>query len=183
MRTHFIRVQGVFAILIIGLTIFSCKNENKENISNENKKSSFEEKRIDFTVDFPDTVFVNKYYNGQVRYCSVLDTIITTFGDKKKNRYTRFILTTSDNVNYDVKHLKSIVKDTFGALNNRTIPFYDIKFDKPGVYYIDGIINDIALIDLDKKDKNGDYLSRFIENETRVTYKVVVINNHEKKYE
>lgn len=46
MRTHFIRVQGVFAILIIGLTIFSCKNENKENISNENKKAPLKKKEL-----------------------------------------------------------------------------------------------------------------------------------------
>lgn len=46
MRTHFIRVQGVFAILIIGLTIFSYKNENKENISNENKKAPLKKKEL-----------------------------------------------------------------------------------------------------------------------------------------
>ena len=78
-------------------------------------------------------------------------------------------------MDYDYKHLKETVKDTFGARNNKSIPFYDFKFDKLGTYYIDGIINDIVLIDLHKKDKDGEDLSRFLENEERVTHKVIVI--------
>lgn len=163
----------IIVVFALQLSILSCKK--KASVVSEQKAKGYTQKGIEFKVEFPDTLYVNQSYDGVIRYKSVLDTIITTFGNKKKNRYTRFILTTTNNPNYDYKHLKQIVKDTFGAKNNREIPLYDIKFSKLGIYYIDGIINDIILLDLNKKDKEGDALSRFIENEERVTHKVVVI--------
>jgi hypothetical protein len=158
-------------IIIVVVQIFiSCKEEKKV------KQHMIIQKPIEYTVEFPDTVTVNELNDGIVRYKSKLDTIITSFGDRKKNRYTRFILTATKNPNYDFKHLKKTVRDTFGAINNRKIPFYSITFSKSGVYYLDGIINDIILIDLNKKDEQGNDLSRFIEQEERVTKKVVVID-------
>ena len=167
------RILVIMVVLALQLFTFSCKK--KESVVNVQKTKVYTQNLIEFKIEFPDTLYVNQSYDGVIRYKSVLDTIITTFGDKKKNRYTRFILTTTNNPNYDFKHLKQTVKDTFGAKNNREIPLYDIKFSKLGIYYIDGIINDILLLDLNKKDKEGDALSRFIENEERVTHKVVVI--------
>ena len=72
--------------------------------------------------------------------------------------------------------LKHIIKDTFGALNNREIPLPNIEFGKTGVFYIDGIINDYVVIDLNKKNKDGVGLVREIEDEERLTHKVVVVN-------
>lgn len=162
------------AILIIIIQFFiSCK-EGKKIRQKEIKEII--QKPIEYTIEFPDTVIVNELNDGVVKYKSKLDTIITTFGDRKKNRYTRFILTATKNPNYNFKHLKQTVRDTFGAVNNRNIPFYNITFSKTGVYYLDGIINDIVLINLNKKDKEDDDLSRFIEQEERVTKKVIVIN-------
>lgn len=169
------RILVIIAMVVLQLTTLSCKK--KEVMTNEQKTKEYAQKLIEFKIEFPDTLYVNQSSDGVIRYKSVLDTIIKTFGDRKKNRYTRFILTTTNNPIYDYKHLKQTVKDTFGAKNNREIPLYDIKFSKVGTYYIDGIINDIVLLDLDKKDKEGDDLSRYIENEERVTHKVVVIEN------
>jgi hypothetical protein len=158
--------------LCLSLLVYSCKNENK--IVANSEKNIFQN-QIEFKVDFPDTLYVDQFYDGIINYKSMLDTIITTFGNKNENRYTRFILTTSDNINYDFEYLKKIVKDSFGAVSNREIPFYDIKFSEPGVYYIDGIINDNILIDtMTRYNKRNDKL-RYIENEERVTHKVVVI--------
>lgn len=167
------RILVIIAVVTLQLTTLSCKK--KESVVNEQKTKEYSQKQIEFKVEFPDTLYVNQSYDGVIGYKSVLDTIITTFGDRKKNRYTRFILTTTNNPNYDYKHLKQTVKDTFGALNNREIPFYNIKFAKPGIYYIDGIINDIVLIDTITKHKSENDLLRLIENEERVTHRVVVI--------
>jgi hypothetical protein len=105
-----------------------------------------------------------------------LDTVTTSFDDKSNKRYVMFYLTIVHKPNQNYKKIKKS-KQIFGADNNREISFYDIKFDKAGTYYIDGIINDYVVIDINKKDSKGNELVREIENEERVTKKVVVINN------
>lgn len=170
------RKRIIFVILLIVITIqlfISCKEE-KKIMRGDTREIT--ERPIEYAIEFPDTVIVNELNDGLIRYKSKLDTIITTFGDRKKNRYTRFILTATKNPNYDFKHLKQTVRDTFGALNNRNIPFYNIAFSNPGIYYLDGIINDIVLIDTITKKKSENDLLRFIEQEERVTKKVIVIN-------
>ena len=48
------------------------------------KKDNVRLKNIMFTIEFPDTLFVNQLHDGVIKYKSPLDTVITTFGDKKK---------------------------------------------------------------------------------------------------
>jgi hypothetical protein len=128
-------------ILILTLLI-SCQKKEKKKTLNRLQTAY-----VEFKVDFPDTVKLNKTYDGVIYFKSGLDSVITTFGDKKKNRYARFIVAkTHERIN-DVEELRKVVVDTFGALSNRKIPFYDIKFNKPGTYYLQGIIDDIVLID------------------------------------
>jgi hypothetical protein len=173
-------------ILLLGILILqtlssSCnkketRTENKDILIKENKVINLSCGRISYEVEFPDTIVVNKTYNGVIKYQSSLDTVTTSFNDKKKKRYVMFFMTVTKNPNYDEKHLKQIIKDTFGALNNREIPLPNIEFGKTGVFYIDGIINDYVVIDLNKKDKDGVGLVREIEDEERLTHKVVVVN-------
>ena len=174
-------VLSIFIILSVLQIIISCKDDVQTKLPNIKgditSDKDYSKKGIVFKLEFPDTVYVNQLNDGLINYKSPFDTIITVFGNEKKNRYTRFILTTTNDVDYDLKHLKQIVKDTFGALNNRSIPFYDIRFSKKGVYYIDGIIKDIVSIDTVTKPTKKDYLIRLLENEKRVTHKVIVIDN------
>jgi hypothetical protein len=162
----------LFLVLVI-LTISSCQKEKiKQKIFNRDLTTY-----IDFSIEFPDTVYLNKSYDGKITYRSGLDSIITSFGDKQKNRYTRFIIAQPTiDINYDIKSLREKVKDTFGALNNRTIPFYDVKFSKLGVNYIDGLIDDIVLIDTVENKKNGDPLP-LLRNEARASHRVIVIQS------
>jgi len=161
-----------FSILpIFGLVLLSCNTQHKEYESNPKEIRE----SIEYSIEFPDTVFPNQVNDGTIYFKSTLDAIITTFGDKRKHRYARFIITTTQNVDYDFKQLKLAVKDTFGALNNKEIPFYDIKFPKEGVYYIDGIINDIVLLDTIKNSKPDDKIE-LVQNEVRVTHKVTVLS-------
>lgn len=169
------KITKILFLITLQFIFVSCKKDNT-TIKTLPQTKKVEKKQIDFSVKFPDTVYVGEKKDGIIQFKSPLDTIIATFGDKTKNRYARFILTTTKNIDYDFEHLKQTVKDTFGALNNREIPFYEINFKESGTYYIDGIINDIVLISLNKKDNEGNDLSRLIVNEERVTYKVIVIN-------
>ncbi len=162
-----------FLIISFFLVLCSCKKDSTKEIVNQ--KTNEIKKELEYTIDFPDTLLVNKEYDGVIYYKSVLDTIITTFGDSKTNRYARFILVTSKRPSISYEELKSKVKDTFGALNNREIPFYRIKFNEPGEYYIEGLINDIVLIDTIKDVKDENNMIQLIQNEEIVLHKVIVI--------
>jgi hypothetical protein len=161
-------------IVIIQIITFSCKKEEKDIY----KKVSLKE--IECVVEFPDTVYVNQKYNGVIRYKSILDTITTSFDDKKKDRYVIFYLKIVDKPDFDSKYQKKNAK-MIGADNNRKISINDIIFTKTGIHYIDGVLNDYVLIDLNKKDKEGFELLREIEKDIRVTQKVVVINRLDKE--
>lgn len=177
-----IRLAPIYLSLcgILFILFVSCKEEKNMSKKKEPVYTSYSDSIVAYDLYFPDTVYINELNNGKIIYKGVLDTVITTFGNSHKNRYIRYILTTTDKVDYDYKYLKSIIKDTFGAINNRTIPFYDIKFTKVGVHYIDGIINDNILIDKLPTSKEATDKVRYIENEIRATHKVVVIEKHNK---
>lgn len=167
------KIIGLIALLAIQVTFFSCKKEEPK-ITHQSQNSV--KKWIDYKLDFPDTVYVNDLNEGIIRYKSILDTVTTSFDDKRNERYVMFYLTIVHKPNQNYKKIKK-TKQIFGADNNREISFYDIKFDRAGTYYIDGIINDYVVIDINKKDSDGNELVREIENEERVTKKVVVIDN------
>ena len=70
-------------LLLFSLVIFSCKQENKLKQNNKSKSQVNKEQLIEYKFDFPDTVFINEKYNGIIDYKSILDTITTSFDDKK----------------------------------------------------------------------------------------------------
>jgi hypothetical protein len=163
-------------IIILGSLMFflvSCKKETK-NIKKQ-------EPNYSINVDFPDTVYANKYYNGKINYKNDLDTITTKILDTKKNRFIQYVFSVTKDINYDVEDLKKKEKDTFIAINNRMIPLYNMRFNKVGVRYIDGIIIDEVGIENGGKNEKGEPMTRVITQEFRVTHKVVVIEKKEKK--
>lgn len=162
--------------LVLVLTFLSCDRKSENSIIHEGESLNINQNnRIDFEINFPDTVFLNEENYGMIRYKSHLDSIIMNFGVRDTNRYVRLITTIKEDVNYDLNFLKTIVKDTFGASDNREI-FFMLKFDKKGTTYIDGVINDLIQIDMHEKGENGGDIVRLIEDEVRVTKKVVVID-------
>lgn len=165
-------IVTVSAILLIILV--SCK----ENRSSEKEiviQNKFKNGYVEFNFDFPDTIYINEVYNGKINYKSVLDTITTSFEDKRKSRYITYYMNKTQDVNYNLKDLKKMNLDTFGAINNRTIPIYGIKFSELGVHYLDGIINDHISIDTFSQSKKNEDKARYIENVVRATHKVIVI--------
>ena len=160
-----------FIVLLSSFIFFlSCKD--KEDSIEENKIN-----KSQISLDFPDTVFVNKPYNGRINYKNALDTITKSLDDIKKYRFIEYSYTKTNTINYDEKHLKNIVTDTFIALKSSFIPLNNIQFDKLGVNYIDGMITDEVMIDNGIKNEKGEPVIRIITNEFRVTKEVFVIKN------
>lgn len=170
------KIYGVIIILL--MLFFSCGKiiKKKDDSSDTTNYQVSKIAEMESTIEFPDTVFINEPYNGNVLYQGIFDTIITEFADKEKYRYVIFRSLKTDNINYDVEYLSTIVKDTFGAVTNRIIPLRNIVFDKTGVFYIDGIIEDTVIIDLHQKNNQGEDLERWLIKEFRATKKVVVID-------
>lgn len=152
----------VFKILL--LFNFSCRETTRE-------KNIFKNDVVEFYFDFPDTIKVNKFYNGKINYKGILDTVTKSFYDKKKNRYIYFFMNKTDKLEQNIQLIKQKKLDTFGAINNNIIPFYNIKFNKKGTYYIDGYIEDHVLIEKMPNEKK----SRYIENIVKATHKVIVV--------
>jgi len=175
--------------IIIALTALqflgSCKNDENNNDENKNliqekiNPKKFSNDVVEFEFEFPDTVVINKPYNGKIKYKGILDTITKEFnleGESENTRYIIYSFTKTKSIDYDEKHLAKIAIDTIGAIDNNTILLSKIKFTQLGTYYLDGIINDNAIINLKTKDKDGNALSRSITDEVRATLKVVVID-------
>lgn len=177
MKTQKEIIVAVSAMFLM-ISITSCKdnaNSEKELIKKKVAvKNKFKNSSVEFNFDFPDTIYVNKEYNGKINYKSVLDSITTSFEDDKKSRYITFYMNKTKDLNYRIEDLKKMKLDTFGALNNRLIPIYGIKFSEVGVHYLDGIINDHISIDTNK----GEDKVRYIENVVRASHKVIVIERH-----
>lgn len=166
-------------IIIISSGLFAFAISCKKDTPIESRKSNnIHQSTVFVKFDFPDTVYINKSYKGKIEYKSILDTITTNVLEEVDgiNRYIMYSLTRTKNLDYDTMELYKIKLDTFGAIDNRTIPFYDIKFTELGVHYIDGIINDHATINTLPKSQNPNDKVRYIVNEARATHKVIVID-------
>ncbi|MFD2698398.1 hypothetical protein ACFSQ0_10370 [Mesonia sediminis] len=168
----------IITFFLIFLTFFSCKNseKNKNQMQDEVRmvKEIEKPKGIKFKISFPDTVTVGVSYSGKLFYSSDLDTIVTHFGDRENSRYARFMMHTTNNINYTEEYLNKNVKDTFGAIRNGEIPFHNINFKNEGVHYIDGFINELVLMDTMSKYNNRRDKARLIQKRERVTKKIIV---------
>ena len=167
--------KSYFIIILSVLIMISCTERTTEKkVADKRNEKQFTNEAI---FEFPDTIYKNKTYKGKIKYSGILDSITTDVMHDKKGiqRYITCSFITSNDSNYTLKELRKMNLDTVGAIDNHTIPFYDIKFAKIGTYYIHGIINDHAFIDTNKVSSPKNKV-RYIENEAQVRYKVVVID-------
>lgn len=162
----------LFFSVVIVLAVNSC-NKTKKDHGKQTSENIIDE--ISYRISFPDTVKLNKLYNGKVFYKSQLDSITTSFKDSDKSRYTLLMQYQTKDINYDFAELSKRVKDTFGALNNREIPFYDVKFNSIGVNYIDGIIYDSVILDTIRGEKKPTDVLPMKRRYRRITKKVIVV--------
>lgn len=157
----------VILYLIIVFFIFSCK---ENNVVNKLDKINYNETRI----IFPDTVFLNESNNGWIHYKNDLDTLTIKFNDLEKLRFLYFEYFLTNNPSDNNNEIRKMITDTFVAKNNRIIPLYDIKFDKLGINYFNGIITDEVIIANGGVLKNGKKGDRIITNEIRLIHPVYV---------
>lgn len=163
-----------FIILIL---LFSCRDFAKADLPiPKSVVPSSDENGLEYEMDFPDTVYVNKIYNGMIHYKSIYDSVTTSFDDKKNYRYVMLYLKISKKSITDSEKIKKSGK-IFGASNNRKIPIYNIKFNEAGTYFMYGILNDFLLIDEGKKNNQGEEMAREIEKEWKISKKVYVLNH------
>ncbi|MDD2985482.1 hypothetical protein [Flavobacterium sp.] len=158
----------VFSIFII--FCISCRKDVEVT-----QKSAYQ----DIKFIFPDTVYVNESYDGKISFKSNFDTITTSLSDYQKARFLEYSFWLTKKPIEDNKLLKKMVTDTFVAETNRLIPLYDIKFDKLGLHYFNGIIKDEIIIAKGGVLKDGSKGDRIITNEIRLTRAVYVIDNRD----
>jgi hypothetical protein len=166
-------MKNILILLLISFLLFSCKEKIKQEIKIERDNSNIK-------LVFPDTVYINEGYDGEIKYKNHLDTITTTLDDVKKYRYIEYYFLKTKNINYDETYLKTIIKDTAYADNSKVIPLLYVKFDKLGQNYIDGIITDEVSILNGGKLVGGKPGTRIITNQFRVTKGVYVIEKPKK---
>ncbi len=163
-------IRIAFSTILLSTLLISCKKELAKEVNREN---IFFKDSVKVDFEFPDTIYKDFTYKGVIKYKSALDTITTSFEDKYNDRYIVYYMIKNEGEKYSIQEIMEMKVDTFGALNNSTIPF-KVKFSKLGINYIDGVIYDYVLIDTASIHKKTDKI-RYIEKEARATHKVVVI--------
>ena len=163
-------------LLAIILVLAACKGEKEKG------DVVFHAVDIDeffkYKVKFPDTVYVNELNDGEIIYESPFDTITDNFSDPNQERYVVF-RTLSNNSYFFYKDFynDSLQEYRIGAIDNRTIPFYDLTFQKAGNYKIDGLINDLVLIEPQTKNNSDETNLRLLERDFPISFNVVVIDS------
>lgn len=160
--------------LISFVVIFSCKKEINKKI-----KTSVKQKNLkpDIDFNFPDTVYLNKSYNGVIKYKGrVLDTFnILPNSDLDKDGKARFVFyrltktktkSISDELIFNNKEVDTLISKT-----NTEILIKNIKFTETGVNYIDGLLTDEVYIAIENEEL------RIITKEYRITKKVIVVDS------
>lgn len=167
----------ILSILSIIMILFGCRNENepsKDVASRSKEKNNI----FEYQVNFPDTVYVNRSYEGEISYKSPFDTITKKFSDPKQSRYVVF--RTLPNKSYNFLrdfYVDSLKEYRIGAIDNRSIPFYDLSFKTTGTYEIKGLINDQILIDPNTKYNRDKNKIRLLEQDYPISFKVVAIDS------
>lgn len=162
-------MKKILSLTVIFILI-GCNNQNDKELMSKRdliKKYHF---------DFPDTLIVNKKYDGILYYKSELDSISSKMADLENYRYSRLLISKTDKIASTNDEILEKIKDTFWAKNNREIIFTDISFNKKGIFYLEGFIYNIAGVKLDKKDKDGEYIYNMIEEYEPVIHKIIVID-------
>ena len=136
-------------MLILLLTIVSCKKETDQNnlLVPKNIESKVDDYYLKFY--FPDTVNINHVYHGGIFYKGALDTITSKFFVKGDTmRFLSFYL--KDNKSHIKNRFEHILKskeiDTFYSLEDNGDILFEHKFNNLGINYLEGVLLDEVLI-------------------------------------
>ncbi len=167
----------IIILFLTGIVIFGC-NDKKETSPKEISHNVKKENHFQYQVNFPDTIYVNKSYAGEIYFESPLDTITEIFFDPKKYRYVVFTTLPHDLYTFHKDFYKdSLGEYRIGAIDNRIIPFYELYFNTTGTYKIEGLVNDLVLIQPNTKYNNDERNILLIEHNFPISFIVVVIDS------
>ena len=166
-----------FALVLTMIFLIGCRDGGKTN-GNFVSNSVEPDEIFEHTVIFPDTVYINELNDGEIVYKSPVDTITDIFSDPKQNRYVVFRTLSNNSYSFHKEfYVDSIKEYRIGAINNRSIPFYDLSFTQTGTYKISGLINDLVLIQPQTKNNLDQTKVRLIEEDYPISFNVVVIDS------
>ena len=96
------KIKHVFTVKIthiliafIVIILCSCNNSKKDGSKKDESKKNIivgDKKTVEFYFNFPDTIHINKFYNGKIVYKSAFDTIITSFENDLNSPKSRYII-------------------------------------------------------------------------------------------
>lgn len=156
MRKYIVTVVVILSSVVIG-----CKKEVKNDVVEK-------ENTLFYTFNFPETVYTNKTYLGEISFTNtILDEIAELRVDTANFRF--LIYKPFEPFTYGAE-FKPIYKDSI-LLEDKEIDF-ELKFAKPGIYSIGGLARDAMRINY-YTDGIRDS-ARFIEHEVIMFKKVVV---------
>ena len=165
-------------VFFLALIYLGCKDLSNDSAKNLSPKKEKDKHGFDYRIDFPDTLYLNKLYDGEIYYESPMDTIIKKFFNPEEDRYVVFRCPPGNGYTFRQKsYIDSIGEYRFGAVNNRTIPIYDLIFSKTGNYKISGFVNDLVLLNPETKYNKDEEKIRLIERDFPITLNIVVIDS------
>jgi hypothetical protein len=160
-----------FTIIIVILICFNCCKKPKSNqLEKDNLKEELQKEYLDF--HFPDTVNIKYEYEGILYYKSSLDTITTDFFSKGDTMrlLTLYLKENKKLITNDFEHiLKSKISDTFYSLKDNGEIVFKHKFNKLGINYLEGVLEDEVLL-----KKSDTAKLRIITNYSHITLPVFV---------
>ena len=142
----------IFLLLIIILSCSSIKNNNPNRL----------------IIKIQDIYKQDSLEYGEIIYKSpTMDTL--KLGEKDK-RYLWFHFGIYDKP-HNINDLKGKTTESYKAINDSVIPF-DSKYNKSGIYYLEGYIEEVFL--LPEYDENGNM--RKIDNFIKVSKKIEIVD-------
>ena len=149
----------LYVMLLVN--IVACKKEVRNDVVEK-------ENTLFYTFKFPETVYTNKTYLGEISFTNtILDEIAEPRVDTANFRF--LIFKPFEPFTHGTE-FKPIYKDSI-LLEGKEIDF-ELKFDKPGEYHIGGLARDGMMIGYYSKGIRDSV--RIIEHEVIMFKKVVV---------
>jgi|SRR5690554_5160538 len=155
------------------LTSFlSCNKKEAGSVDTKYQENEYEIA----IVNFPDTISVNKTYQGTITYTSTFDTIIKKLNthDADISRYIMLIYYPPINLDTPNNEFSKAAIDTTVAYKLPEVPIRDIQLKEKGNFQLEWTIKDMIIFDTIKNRTDMETLPMKVE-ETRVSKRIVVI--------
>lgn len=166
------KINRFFWLSILVLIGYSCKNPKDHSVSrHDSLKRDSSQTEMFYNINFPDTVKLNKKYDGYIEYKGAFDKVTPKmFGDK----YMRRVVLEIDSIP-EFSANKEFYDNRqsgyrFFALDNHKIPLLGFSFHSSGIFEMQFNLEDSYLLNY----PNPDSLEE-ISSSIKIKMKVVVV--------